>query len=387
MERDSRVVLAVVSLAALASSGGAQAPVRDLDAVMARVLDPEGLDPSTRPPAPVLFAGRTRRDELTRRGQKRTAAAIGLGLEWLARHQAPDGRWSARTFMALDDGGEPGDGAGEAGRDVGATGIALLAFLGDGHTTEAGDHRELVRRGVAWLCAVQDEQSGAFGDAGTMPREALDHAIATWALVEAAGSAPYPSLQVRARLALIHLMRLRTPDGTWQTAMPDGSVDVAVTSTWACMACVLAGQLGVVPVVDGLDSAVEAIREDPGSAALDVLLRYFRREVRARADVPDDLVDRADRATVAAATGPSDTMRTCFGVLAIYQVGGNAWFQTDNRLMGRGRFYAHRDDGRFAGSWDPSDAWTDGTGGRVFSTALGVLTLEVYYRFTRLTRH
>jgi hypothetical protein len=34
------------------------------------------------------------------------------------------------------------------------------------------------------------------------------------------------------------------------------------------------------------------------------------------------------------------------------------------------------------GSWDPIDEW--GTaGGRVYSTALGAMTFEVYYRFTR----
>ena len=34
------------------------------------------------------------------------------------------------------------------------------------------------------------------------------------------------------------------------------------------------------------------------------------------------------------------------------------------------------------GSWDPIDEW--GTaGGRVYATALGAMTLEVYYRFIR----
>jgi len=32
------------------------------------------------------------------------------------------------------------------------------------------------------------------------------------------------------------------------------------------------------------------------------------------------------------------------------------------------------------GSWDPQ-SWIDEYGGRVFTTALGALTLEVYYRY------
>jgi hypothetical protein len=32
------------------------------------------------------------------------------------------------------------------------------------------------------------------------------------------------------------------------------------------------------------------------------------------------------------------------------------------------------------GSWDP-ESWIDKHGGRVFTTAMGALTLEVYYRY------
>jgi hypothetical protein len=34
------------------------------------------------------------------------------------------------------------------------------------------------------------------------------------------------------------------------------------------------------------------------------------------------------------------------------------------------------------GSWDPMENLWDHQGGRVYSTALAVLTLEVYYRYT-----
>jgi hypothetical protein len=38
-----------------------------------------------------------------------------------------------------------------------------------------------------------------------------------------------------------------------------------------------------------------------------------------------------------------------------------------------------KQDGAMAGSWDPTDKWED-SGGRLFSTSLRVLMLEVYYR-------
>ena len=42
-----------------------------------------------------------------------------------------------------------------------------------------------------------------------------------------------------------------------------------------------------------------------------------------------------------------------------------------------------RDDGNYAGSWDPDSQWGR-DGGRVYATALGALTLESYYAYTRL---
>ena len=41
--------------------------------------------------------------------------------------------------------------------------------------------------------------------------------------------------------------------------------------------------------------------------------------------------------------------------------------------------------GKNAGSWDPKDSWGR-YGGRLYSTALATLTLEVYYRFLPLYR-
>ena len=37
-------------------------------------------------------------------------------------------------------------------------------------------------------------------------------------------------------------------------------------------------------------------------------------------------------------------------------------------------------EGPLAGSWDPDSVW-GGYGGRIYSTALGAMCLEVYYRF------
>lgn len=47
----------------------------------------------------------------------------------------------------------------------------------------------------------------------------------------------------------------------------------------------------------------------------------------------------------------------------------------------------HRDGANknLYGSWDPIGAWGD-EGGRVYSTAILTLTLEAYYRYSKLVR-
>src|SRR5262249_52382021 len=68
-----------------------------------------------------------------------------------------------------------------------------------------------------------------------------------------------------------------------------------------------------------------------------------------------------------------------YGTLAMFQHGGDEWREWND---------AQRDlivslqqtNGKFAGSWDPKGKWA-GIGGRIYSTALSTLCLEVYYRY------
>ena len=121
------------------------------------------------------------------RGPDRTTAVtIERALEWLKDHQDDDGKWDADEFMKHDGDGPICDGAGNPVHDVGVTGLALLAFLGDGSTLRSGPYRQVVQRAVGWLRNQQDLDTGLFGTANS--NEFLyGHAIATLAMVEAWG--------------------------------------------------------------------------------------------------------------------------------------------------------------------------------------------------------
>ena len=68
-----------------------------------------------------------------------------------------------------------------------------------------------------------------------------------------------------------------------------------------------------------------------------------------------------------------------YGTLALFQRQGDDWRRW-NTAMQAELLARQRWDGEAAGSYDPDDLW-GGYGGRVYSTALATLCLEVYYRY------
>jgi hypothetical protein len=71
-----------------------------------------------------------------------------------------------------------------------------------------------------------------------------------------------------------------------------------------------------------------------------------------------------------------------YGTLAMFQYGGPEWKKWNDAV--RAALVAEQTTtGENAGSWDPRGPWGP-YGGRVFSTAMSALCLEVYYRFLPL---
>ena len=168
-------------------------------------------------------------------GRTQHAADADLGLQWLTAHQDEDGRWDCDGFMKHDgDAAAETAGAGSAVHDVGATGLAVLAFLGAGNTMRSGPYKDQVKAGVRWLIGQQDQQSGLIGTAQSHDF-IYGHAIATWALCEDNGLSKARMLKSRAQRALDYLERHRNPYGVWRYQPRDGDNDTSVTS-WCVMA-------------------------------------------------------------------------------------------------------------------------------------------------------
>jgi len=329
--------------------------------------------------------------------------AVDAGLDWLARHQEPGtGQWA--------------DGDPQLRLAPGLTGLALLAFLGKGHShTEPGPHRDTVARAVTHLLSIQ-ASDGRFGEpyllAGERHNRYLMYhqGIDAMALAEAYAVTHDPKLRDPVRRAVAYIERAQQDGGGWDYSdLRTGRNDTSVTG-WQLMALKSAHAAGfavnwqtLFGVMRHLDlytnSAGEVAyanrdpgtwRRGPGMIAVGMLCYQMLGWPRDSAP----LLDQANlllqhlpdwtKANTFDAQDPNTALHTmyywCYATLALFNMGGHWWQQWNGQL--RELLIAQqRREGDRRGSWDPPARGFDAAGGRVYTTAINVLNLEIYYRY------
>ena len=115
-------------------------------------------------------------------GTKQSERAVAGALNWIARHQLPDGSWSLSKYPTVcKDATCTGTGAENA--DMGATAMGLLPFLAAGQTHQSkGPYRSTITNGLAWLMRNQKPDGDLRGGANM-----YSHGLAAIALCEAYG--------------------------------------------------------------------------------------------------------------------------------------------------------------------------------------------------------
>lgn len=349
------------------------------------------------------------------RAGRGTHAPVQRALEWLVAHQDDDGRWDVDGFMKHDPPDDRCDGAGSPLHDVGVTGLALLALLGDGHTTTRGEFADAVARGVAFLRSRQDPDTGLIGD--DLGKGFLyDHAIATLAICEALYFSRSPLLERTARPAVGLIVRARNPYGAWRYgARPDGDNDTSVTG-WMVFALKAAEEAGLdvdpeayAGALSWLDevtdpstgrvgygtagsasSRIEGINDhfprEAGEAltAVGLLSRFFLGQDPAEHEVMRrhaDLLLAKLPAWDPDGYG-NDMYYWYYGSYAMFQMGGRHW-ERWNTAMRSAVVDSQRREGSRRGSWDPIGPW-GWAGGRVYATACMTLCLQTTYRYGRV---
>jgi WD40-like Beta Propeller Repeat len=338
-----------------------------------------------------------------------TELGVARGLAYLASIQNSDGSW-----------GDP-DHRDDKYRQVaiGKTGLALLAFLGAGHTAQGGEHSEVARAAIDFLLAHQKLDTGHFGEGCS-----YSHGIATYALAECYALTRDEKLRRPLERAVAQILRNQYEGGDervaggWSYYYHDGAVfdrwPRASITSWQVMALESA-RLGGIAVPDASFEAARSfllhswdprlgafryshdperlrsgyptlpgstpaamfalglLGEDISSAPFDDARRYLLERA------PSGFRFRGDEAFVTRATG--NVYFWYYGSLALFRLGGNEW-ERWNTALKETLLPAQEADG----SWPPLDVYAKSYAGdddreRSYTTAMCVLSLEVYYRY------
>jgi hypothetical protein len=336
-------------------------------------------------------------------GSRQTEAAVNAALEWLARSQSHDGRWDASQFGAgveMQVLGQDRSGAG-ADADPGISALALLAFLGAGHSHHDGDYTTTVQKGLEFLARGQTADGNLATGTG-LYAQMYCHSMATFALAEALAMTGDERLEPTVRRAVNYSLRAQHPStGGWRYRI--GDLGDTSQLGWQLMALWSAERAGLkVPpqtwtgaerflrsVRRGRHGGLASYRPDgPASTPMTAEALYCRHIVREMLGGVDNVASNSEAMSQLLATPPDSRHMNLYywyyATLALHfqnqtsDEAARAW-QTWNNALTHVLVEAQASDG----SWQPTCIW-GGYGGRIYSTAVAALCLEVYYRYAPL---
>jgi hypothetical protein len=349
--------------------------------------------------------------------------AITDGLKFLARYQMGNGAWGVGVYpnKELDQMRTRESAWGQ----IGVTSLALLAFLGEGETwikdektNRLGMFAEPIRKGIQWVATQQDE-NGCFGAAfdaskTTDNRGVYNHGLATLMMCEAAGLSADESLRLIAQRGLDYIIKTQTPEGGWNyQADPKGDSDTTV-SGWQIQALLAGREAGLKVPEDVLKKAAEFLnavttpegrvmfslknddkQEWPALYGVSLMLRQLLGEdpksqpMRKLAEKLRDQIPQSKPAwgknwkpsPVARndddARAQIDPFKLYYSTYGMYYMGGKDW---DNWHEALKRTACEMQDTTIAsGAWILNDGWSQ-CAGDVYSTALMIMSMQVYYR-------
>ncbi|MHC4860881.1 MAG: hypothetical protein ACYTDY_12420, partial [Planctomycetota bacterium] len=242
-----------------------------------------------------------------------------------------------------------------------------------------------------------------------------NHAIGALAMAEAYGLTGSPLFKQSAQLAIDFVHKSQNPYLAWRYGVRPGENDTSVTG-WMVMALKSAkmaklrvdqatfdgvsawldkvtepeyGRVGYTTRGDGPARTESALSDFPPEkseslTAVGLLSRIFIGENPKKSEAIQKGVDLVARCLPVwdEGAGSIDMYYWYYGTLALYQVGGDPWKRWSGAIEDA-IVSTQRKSGDEKGSWDPVGAWGR-EGGRVYSTAVCVMCMEVWYRYPKI---
>jgi len=337
-------------------------------------------------------------------GGKGTLTAVDRGLEWLRRHQNPDGSWGPQSYVNQCKGANTKcrDGIGtyaEAKSRPSLTGLAAMCFLGAGFTHKSGQYKKVVKKALEFILSQQQASGGFAGKGGYSP------GFCTLALAEAYGMTRDPKLKKPLELAVHYLIEVHQVPGLAWRYRPGQGCDSSVTAAivMALKDASISGIKGNYKKAfdgaknwfkqasrgehNGIGMYIKSAWWTPNTTAIMMLCHQFMGMKRTNPTMKESLNYLMEKGVKCELNEPH-MYYIYYASLAIFQNGGKEWRKW-NKEMKKILLETQAKGGCVDGSWGINHnqkLWWDPLGGRVFSTTLAILTLEVYYRYSPLFR-
>ncbi|NBT13000.1 MAG: hypothetical protein EBS56_05370 [Planctomycetia bacterium] len=319
-------------------------------------------------------------------GNAQSEAAVEAGIKWIINHQLPDGSWSFDFTKCPSCNGNCSH-PGKLDDRGGATAMALLPMLGRGYTHKEGPYKKQFEAGVGFLAGLAVKGQGkAYEKAGNLYCQGL----AGIALSETYAMTQDKRLQGPAQLALNYIMAAQDPvGGGWRYA-PKQPGDTSAVG-WQLMA-LKSGHMAFLQVNPlTIKKAVEFLNRvqaddgamygytDPGNgygtSAVGLLCRMY---LGWKKDHP------ALQRGVArlAKAGPSkDLYFNYYATQILHHMEGDMWVAWNTKMRDM-LLKTQQTKGHAVGSWFEEFDKGHGPekGGRLYTTSMATMILEVYYR-------
>jgi hypothetical protein len=310
--------------------------------------------------------------------------SIANALEFLAHSQNPSGAWNASY-----------------GESKATTSLAVMAFLAAGHVPGEGPYSQEIERGVRWVLAQQDGE-GSLGDRNAgQPMYA--HGISTLMLAEILGMTPESESEpVRRGLERAVQLILKSQDirkgprdeGGWRYHSNSTDSDLSVTA-WQLLALRAARNVGCDVPAENIDKAVAYVKRcstrdhqgfcyQPGDGATSVRSGTGILALEICGDHHSVEALGAAEYVLAHPLREGEAFffyGAYYCAVGMFQIGGRHWEGTREHLT-RVLTTIQRADG----GWEATDG-SERVGGRVYATAMAVLSLAVEYQYLPIYQH
>ena len=357
--------------------------------------------------------GTNSRNQLLRKygGNAASEAAVELALQWIADHQLPDGSWNLDHSIGpkVNDRPRTSPNPGElTNATMGATALSLLPFLGNGQTHRSGKHKKTVFDGLKFLM-TNSTRRGKGLTYWDPDGEMYSHGLVAIVFAECYAMTGDEKLREFVEGTLRFIEDCQDPvGGGWRYSYREPG-DTSVVG-WQIMA-LKSGKLSGIKVNQRtfklakkfLDSVstdygayygyrIKPVKTDAGKfirgnrarTAVGLLSRMYLGWEREREGLVKGVDWLAGIGPDVQQNGVINMYYNYYATQLMKHYGGDTW-RTWNLAMRDFLINNQVKDDVAKGSWHfNADGQFQAAGGRLYTTVLACLTLEVYYRYLPL---